>query len=158
MIATTAAAVAIFVAVAAEAADQTVAADVMPDLALAQPSYLTVADFAAVAAIVVAEVKAAAVDVPTFVVDVAVAADGAGAATGWQLAADFESWIVVAAAAFDSGQGPEPGQDWFEIGSMEVVGSWTVVASADCLGLESVLAVWCPHQADSVEVMPLTTH
>ena len=103
MIATTAAAVAIFVAVAAEAADQTVAADVMPDLALAQPSYLTVADFAAVAAIVVAEVKAAAVDVPTFVVDVA--ADGAGAATGWQLAADFESWMVVAAAdaAFDSG-------------------------------------------------------
>ena len=100
MIATTAAAVAIFVAVAVEAADHTVAADVAPDLALAQPSYLTVADFAAVAAIVVAEVKAAAVDVPTFVVDVAVAvaADGAGAATGWQLAADFESWMVVAAA------------------------------------------------------------
>lgn len=103
MIAATAAAVAVFVAVAVEAADQTVAADLMPDLALVQPSYLTVADFAAVAAIVVAEVKAAAVDVPTFVVDVAVAADGAGAATGWQLAADFESWMVAAAAAFDSG-------------------------------------------------------
>lgn len=103
MTTTTAAAVAIFVAVAVEAADQTVVADVVPDLALAWPSYLTVADFAAVAAIVVAEVKAAAVDVPTFVVAVAVAADGAGAATGWQLADDFESWMVAAAAAFDSG-------------------------------------------------------
>jgi len=41
---------------------------------------------------------------------------------------------------------------------MEVVGSWIVVASADCLGLESVLEVWCPHQSDSVEEMPLATH
>lgn len=41
---------------------------------------------------------------------------------------------------------------------MEAAGSWTVVASADCLGLESVLAIWYPHQAGSVEVVPLTTH
>jgi len=74
------------------------------------------------------------------------------------MTADFESWMVVAAAAFDSGQAPEPGQDWFEIGSMEVVGSWTVVASADCWDLESVLAVWCSHQADSEGVLPWTTH
>lgn len=106
MIATTAAAVAVFVTVAVEAADQTVAADVMPDLAFAQPSYLAVADFVAVAAIVAAAVKSAAVDVPTFVVDVVavVAAAGAGSVTGWQLAADFEPWMLVAAAAaFDSG-------------------------------------------------------
>ena len=49
-----------------------------------QPSYL-VADFAAVAGIAAAEVKAAAVDVATFVVDAAAAAaaDGVGAAAGW---------------------------------------------------------------------------
>ena len=81
MIATTAAAVAISVTVGAEAVDQTVAAAELPDLALVQPSYL-VADFAAVAGIAAAEVKAAAVDVATFVVDAA-AADGAGAAAGW---------------------------------------------------------------------------
>lgn len=92
----------------------------------------------------------------TFVV--AAAAADEIAAAGWQLAVDSESWMVVAAAAFDSGQGPEPGQDWFEIGSMEVVGSWTVVASADCWDPESALAVSFPWQADSVEVLTWTIH
>lgn len=161
MIARTAAAVAIFAIVATEAADQTVEAAELPDLALVQPSYLAVADFAVVAAIAVAEVKAAAA-VVTFVVVAAAAAGGggAGAAAGWKQADDFEPWMLpaAAAAAFDSGQVPEPEQDWVEIGSMEVVGSLTVVVSADCWDVESVLEVLCPHQADSMVVLPWTTH
>ncbi len=36
------------------------------------------------------------------------------------------------AVAFDFGQGPELGQDWFELGSKEAYGSWKVVASEGC--------------------------
>ncbi|KAG8074730.1 hypothetical protein GUJ93_ZPchr0006g42596 [Zizania palustris] len=113
----------------------------LPDLVAVLASYLAavavakaVAVAAAVVAIFVVVVVVVVVAVAVAVaVDVAVAVAAAVAETeaGWQQVVDFELKMRVAVAS-DSGQEPELGQDWFDLGSRGVYGSWMVVASAGC--------------------------